>query len=54
MLDLEQIKEKLSDRNLAEVARRISVTRSYLSGIASGKITPSYKMLKKISDYLES
>jgi transcriptional regulator with XRE-family HTH domain len=54
MLNLEQIKEKLSDKNLSEVGRRIGVTRAYLSAICRGYASnPSYQMLKKISDYLE-
>lgn len=52
MLEIEEIKIKLSDRNLAEVARRIGVTRSYLSAICKGK-KPGYETIKKLSDYLD-
>lgn len=52
-MNLEQIKEKLSDRNLAEVARRIGVTRAYLSSIMKGQKI-SEEMRKKLSDYLEN
>lgn len=53
MLSTEQIAEKLSDRNLSEVARRLKITRPYLSAIVNGHKKPSYELLKKISDYLE-
>lgn len=56
MLDLDQIREKLQDRNLSEVGRRLSITRSYLSYICKdgSKANPSYEMVKRISDYLEA
>lgn len=54
MLSIEQIREKLKDRNLAEVSRRLGVTRVYLSAIRNGHVTPSYKMVAALSDYLES
>lgn len=55
MLTLEQIKERLSDKNLSEVARRIGVTGAYLSAIVRGsKVNPSYEIVKKLSDYLEN
>lgn len=53
MLSIEQIKEKLTDRNLAEVSRRLGITRAYLGMIANGQRKPSYDILKKLSDYLE-
>lgn len=53
-MNIETIRKKLTDRNLSEVARRIHVTRSYLSAIASGKKTPSAMMLARLSDYLEA
>jgi transcriptional regulator with XRE-family HTH domain len=54
MLTIEDIQEKLRDRNLAEVARAAGVTRSYISAIASGKrVNPSYEMLKKLSEVLQ-
>lgn len=54
MLSIEQVRARLEDRNLAEVARRVEVTRVYLSAIKNGRVTPSYKMVKKLSDYLEN
>ena len=53
MLTIEQIADRMSDRNLAEVARRLGVTRAWLSAIINGKAKPSYDMLLKISEYLE-
>lgn len=53
MLDLEQIKKRLADENLSEVAGSINCTRAYVSHIATGrKKNPSYKMVKRLSDYL--
>ena len=52
LINIEKIREMLSDRNLAEVARNIKCTRSYLCAVRSGKIVPSYYMLEKISCYL--
>ena len=54
MLTIEQIKTKLSDRNLAEVARRITVTRAYLSALVNDKRPIGPVMQKKLSDYLEA
>lgn len=54
MLDLNEIKRRLSDRNLSEVGRRIGVSAPYLSLIANGTAkNPSYVVLKKLSSYLE-
>jgi transcriptional regulator with XRE-family HTH domain len=54
MLTIEQIREKLKDKNLSEVGRRIGFTGAYLSAICRGVAkNPSYEMVKKISDYLE-
>lgn len=52
-MEIEKIRKMLSDRNLAEVARRMHVTRSYLSAIACGKKTPSKNMTARLLDYLE-
>jgi transcriptional regulator with XRE-family HTH domain len=53
MLTLEQIKERLGDKNLSEVARRVGLTGAYLSAIVRGvKVNPSYETVKKLSDYL--
>jgi hypothetical protein len=52
-MEIEQIRKSLGDRNLAEVGRRLGVTRAYLQYIRSGKVTSlSPWMHKKISDYL--
>ncbi len=52
MMTLEQIREALEDRNLAEVARRTGVSRDTLYRIAAGVGSPSYETLKALSDYL--
>lgn len=52
-MNIEEIKAALSDRNLAEVGRRLDVTRSYLSAIVTGKVTKlSDDMAAKLSGYL--
>jgi transcriptional regulator with XRE-family HTH domain len=54
MLDLKEIQERLSDRNLSEVARRVGISRQYLTDVASGKAAnPGWRVLSKLSDYLE-
>lgn len=53
-MTLEEIKQRLSDRNLAEVARRIGVTRAYLSYIVTGARTPGAEMLTKLETYLNA
>ena len=53
MLTIEQIRDRLSDRNLAEVARRIDVTRPWLSAVVNDKVPVSDSMIEKLSNYLE-
>jgi len=54
MLTIEEIREKLQDKNLEAVARRTGLSRQTLSNIRNDKvIAPSYKTIKIISDYLE-
>ena len=55
MLNLENIRKLLEDRNLREVSRRTGVGYNNLYAIANGSRTnPSYLVLKALSDYLES
>jgi predicted transcriptional regulator len=55
MLTLEQIRDSLDDKNLAEVGRKTGVTRAYLAAIRGGlRVNPSYSVVKKLSDYLEA
>ena len=55
MMTLEQIKRELRDRNLAEVARRIGMTRQQLWLIATGiNGNPTTKTVERISEYLTS
>lgn len=54
MLTLEEIKKKLSDRNISAVAKNIGMTRQFISAVKTGKApNPSYDTVKKLSDYLE-
>lgn len=54
MLSIEQIQEKLKDRNLIKVAEKIGIHFNTLYAIAKGKANPKYSTLVKINDYLES
>lgn len=54
MLSIEEIKVRLSDKNLAEVARRLDMSRQQLWRIATGdNDNPTMRTVQKISDYLE-
>ena len=53
-MQLEEIKRRLSDRNLSEVARRLHITRTYLADIANGKRKPSGNMLARLAEYLNA
>lgn len=55
MLSLEQIIEKLSDRNLTEVSRRTNLAVPTVWRIANNQAgNVGYTTIKKLSDYLES
>lgn len=55
MLSIDEIRERMSDRNVAEVARRLKVTRVWLSAILKedSPHKPSYNMLERLSEYLD-
>lgn len=54
MLTIEEIREKLSDRNLSEVGRRLGIKPTWMTDFVRNKRpNPSYEMVKKLSDYLE-
>lgn len=52
MLTIQEIRLKLSDRNLSEVARRLHISKAYLNEIANGKTHPSKNMMERLSEYL--
>jgi len=53
MLRLNEVRQRLKDRNLKEVARQIDVPYDTVRRIAIGKFTnPSYFAVEKLSDYL--
>ena len=55
MLTLKQIVEKLKDRNLSYIGRELDISPQYMADIAKGKATnPSYEILEKLSNYLET
>lgn len=51
MLTIEQIKEKLKDRNISAVAKALGVHQNTLYRLDE---KTSYKVVKALSDYLES
>jgi len=54
MLTLEEVKKRLSDRNLKEVSRRTGISYANIYAIATGRReNPTYKVIAKLSDYLE-
>lgn len=54
MLTLQQIRERLHDRNLAYIGREIGVSAQYMADLAKGTAkNPSYVVLMKLSSYLE-
>lgn len=52
MLTIEEIRERLADRNLAEVARRSGVPYHTIRRIMAGE-DARYKAIRAISDYLK-
>lgn len=55
MLTIEEIKNRLHDRNIKAVAKAVGVSRQTISNIKNGKnTTPAYQTVKAISDYLEA
>ena len=55
MLTIEQIKQRLQDRNIKAVAKALGISRQTISAIKSGKnAAPSYQTVKALSDYLEA
>ena len=54
MMTIEQIIDKMEDRNLSYIARKLKVTPAYLALIKKRRrLNPSYEMVKKLSDYFE-
>ena len=54
MLRIEEIVKRLKDRNLTTVAERAGVSYTSLWQIANGlQKQPKYKIVEKLSDYLE-
>ena len=54
MMTLEQVKEKLQDRNIAEVSRRCNLQYQTVFNIATGRNkNPSYNTVVKLVEYFE-
>lgn len=52
MLNLEQVRHLLAERNIAQVSRESGLYYNTVHRIANGKVDPSYSVLRKLSDYL--
>jgi transcriptional regulator with XRE-family HTH domain len=52
MLTIEEIRERLKDRNLRAVSEFAGVNYAALCNIYKGASNPSYRTLKTLSDYL--
>jgi len=52
MLDKEQIKERLSDRQSSVVANRIGLAVATVNRVKMGIGSPSYSTIAKLSEYL--
>lgn len=53
MLTINEIRDKLADRNLVIVADGANISYGTLYKISKGEGNPSYNSVKKVSDYLE-
>lgn len=51
-MDIDEIREKLKDRNLMVVAENIGIHYNTIYRIVNKLGTPNYKTLKLLSDYL--
>jgi DNA-binding phage protein len=53
-MNLDEVVQKLSDRNLKEVSRRVELSYQTIRRIAlKEEQNPSYNTLKKLTDYFE-
>lgn len=53
MLNIDQIRKKMEDRNISKVARKIGVSKQFISQVLSGKDPASQNILDKLNKYLE-
>ena len=54
-MNINQIKDLLSDRNLSEVARRTKLSHSTLRGIVKGRVTsPAPSTVELLNNYFAS
>lgn len=54
MLNLQEIKERMQDRNVAAVARIVGINKATLYRILSNESQPTYETVRLLSDYLET
>lgn len=54
MLTLDEVREKLKDRNLVKVAKTCGVHYNCLYRFMRGKSSPAYETVQKLVTYIES
>lgn len=54
MLTVEEIKQKLEDRNVQVVARKTGIHFNTIHRLQHGSTRPSYATLERLSEYLEA
>jgi hypothetical protein len=54
VMQLEEMREKLEDRNLSKVGKEIGYTRAYLAAVRAGSKIPSYGFMVQLSKYLKN
>jgi hypothetical protein len=53
ILSLNQIRERLSDRNMNKIAKKLDINYLSVAQFAKANPNPTYKILLLISNYLE-
>ncbi len=54
MLTLDQIRERLRDRNIKAVSEKAGVHYNAVYRFMNGQSNPSYETVRKLCDYLEA
>lgn len=52
MMTLEQIKEKLKDRNLTAVAEATGINKHTIYRFMNGQPNPAYETVRRLAEYL--
>jgi DNA-binding phage protein len=52
-MTIEEIREKLKDRNLSEVARQTKLHKNAIYRFMDGSVKPYFETVQKLNEYLE-